>query len=137
MRQTSLQSSPAGSTRYSFCCILLSIIPHNGCFMLDQESNLVGYGTKCCAFYPCKWNPACGIPPPAADRVSDLFPRRPVRSARRAFLDQGSGRVRDKMLRILPVIAVFANVSSKLGLWLITRVKRSRASCPTPLKYTC
>ena len=38
MRQTSLQSSPAGSTRYSFCCILLSIIPHNGCFMLDQGS---------------------------------------------------------------------------------------------------
>ena len=38
------------------------------------------------------------------------------------MLDQESGRIRDKMLRILPVIAVFANVSSKLGLWLITRV---------------
>lgn len=29
------------------------------------------------------------------------------------MLDQESGRVRDKMLRILPVIAVFANVSSE------------------------
>ena len=39
------------------------------------------------------------------------------------MLDQESGRARDKILRILPVIAVFANVSSKLGLWLITREK--------------